>query len=136
MTECVNDDNVAEAKIEAFGDAIEGIEQFEIHGVNEKQNCFVIRDTSKQKGIYGVYIEVAVDEVISKPLDQLLDVLKLNRKPIVCEGVTRIVGYYSRVNNWNKSKVGELRDRAQHNYGLTVKSPEFDKERMQTINSM
>lgn len=26
-------------------------------------------------------------------------------------GVTRIVGYYSRVNNWNKAKIGELRDR-------------------------
>ncbi|MFH1645097.1 MAG: anaerobic ribonucleoside-triphosphate reductase, partial [Candidatus Omnitrophota bacterium] len=25
--------------------------------------------------------------------------------------VTRIVGYYSRVNNWNKSKLGELEDR-------------------------
>lgn len=27
------------------------------------------------------------------------------------QGVTRIVGYYSRVSNWNKSKIGELRDR-------------------------
>lgn len=27
------------------------------------------------------------------------------------QGVTRIVGYYSRVRNWNKSKIGELRDR-------------------------
>ncbi len=26
-------------------------------------------------------------------------------------GMTRIVGYYSRVNNWNKSKLGELEDR-------------------------
>jgi len=29
-------------------------------------------------------------------------------------GVTRIVGYYSRVNNWNKSKLGELEDRRRH----------------------
>ena len=27
------------------------------------------------------------------------------------QGVTRIVGYYSRVSNWNKSKIGELKDR-------------------------
>jgi len=26
-------------------------------------------------------------------------------------GVTRIVGYYSKINNWNKSKLGELQDR-------------------------
>ena len=25
--------------------------------------------------------------------------------------VTRVVGYYSRVENWNKSKIGELEDR-------------------------
>ena len=31
-------------------------------------------------------------------------------------GVTRIVGYYSRISNWNKSKLGELRDRHRGNY--------------------
>ncbi|MGD1002526.1 MAG: anaerobic ribonucleoside-triphosphate reductase [Candidatus Brocadiia bacterium] len=33
-------------------------------------------------------------------------------------GMTRIVGYYSRVNNWNKSKIGELKDRHRGNYRL------------------
>jgi ribonucleoside-triphosphate reductase len=33
-------------------------------------------------------------------------------------GMTRIVGYYSRVNNWNKSKLGELKDRRRGNYRL------------------
>jgi len=31
-------------------------------------------------------------------------------------GVTRVVGYFSRVNNWNKSKHGELKDRQKGNY--------------------
>ncbi|MDD3640359.1 MAG: anaerobic ribonucleoside-triphosphate reductase [Atribacterota bacterium] len=26
-------------------------------------------------------------------------------------GITRIVGYYSKINNWNKNKIGELKDR-------------------------
>lgn len=30
--------------------------------------------------------------------------------------VTRIVGYYSRIENWNKSKLGELKDRHQGDY--------------------
>ncbi len=30
--------------------------------------------------------------------------------------VTRIVGYYSRIENWNKSKVGELKDRHKGDY--------------------
>ncbi len=33
-------------------------------------------------------------------------------------GITRIVGYYSRINNWNKSKVGELKDRQSGNYSV------------------
>ncbi|MBN1405813.1 MAG: anaerobic ribonucleoside-triphosphate reductase [Candidatus Omnitrophica bacterium] len=35
-------------------------------------------------------------------------------------GVTRIVGYYSKINNWNKSKLGELVDRRTHpeNYAV------------------
>lgn len=33
-------------------------------------------------------------------------------------GITRIVGYFSRVSNWNKSKLGELRDRKSGNYSV------------------
>ncbi|MFW6107267.1 MAG: anaerobic ribonucleoside-triphosphate reductase [bacterium] len=33
-------------------------------------------------------------------------------------GLTRIVGYYSRITNWNKSKIGELRDRHGGSYAL------------------
>ena len=35
-------------------------------------------------------------------------------------GITRIVGYFSRVNNWNKSKIGELKDRQKGNYSLNA----------------
>ena len=33
-------------------------------------------------------------------------------------GMTRIVGYFSRVNNWNKSKLGEVKDRHKGNYSV------------------
>jgi ribonucleoside-triphosphate reductase len=33
-------------------------------------------------------------------------------------GVTRIVGYFSRISNWNKSKLGELRDRRRGDYSV------------------
>ncbi|MBM4030847.1 MAG: anaerobic ribonucleoside-triphosphate reductase [Planctomycetes bacterium] len=33
-------------------------------------------------------------------------------------GLTRIVGYFSRITNWNKSKIGELRDRHAGRYAL------------------
>ncbi len=33
-------------------------------------------------------------------------------------GITRIVGYFSRVNNWNRSKIGELKDRHRGDYAV------------------
>ena len=33
-------------------------------------------------------------------------------------GMTRVVGYFSRTSNWNKSKLGELRDRRRGNYSV------------------
>jgi ribonucleoside-triphosphate reductase len=35
-------------------------------------------------------------------------------------GLTRIVGYFSRINNWNKSKIGELKDRRKGNYSVSL----------------
>ncbi|MDD5686619.1 MAG: anaerobic ribonucleoside-triphosphate reductase [Elusimicrobia bacterium] len=34
------------------------------------------------------------------------------------EHITRIVGYFSRIENWNKSKLGELRDRHNGDYRI------------------
>jgi ribonucleoside-triphosphate reductase len=33
-------------------------------------------------------------------------------------GMTRVVGYFSRIHNWNRSKIGELKDRRHGSYGL------------------
>ena len=38
-------------------------------------------------------------------------------------GLTRIVGYFSRTTNWNKSKIGELHDRQRGSYSLGVEAP-------------
>ena len=42
-------------------------------------------------------------------------------------GLTRIVGYFSRITNWNKSKIGELRDRRAGSYALPVEPAEEPK---------
>jgi len=33
-----------------------------------------------------------------------------------CYGISRVVGYFSRIDNWNKSKIAELKDRQIGNY--------------------
>ena len=35
-------------------------------------------------------------------------------------GMTRVVGYFSRIPNWNKSKIGELKDRHRGNYSVAL----------------
>lgn len=46
----------------------------------------------------------------------LEDVLVGKREPKILYHMTRVVGYYSRVENWNQSKLGELNDRHAGNY--------------------
>lgn len=51
------------------------------------------------------------------------DELNLNRileggDPQCIDGITRIVGYFSKTSNWNKSKIGELHDRREGNYKI------------------
>jgi len=41
-------------------------------------------------------------------------------------GITRVVGYFSRIENWNKSKIGELKDRRRGSY--SVSAPERTHE--------
>ena len=127
---------VVEDKIGGFVESMNDSERFDLLGTSLDDCKFVLRDTSKCEGVDGAFVEISVEEVITKPLNDILIVLHVKRKPIVLNGITRIVGYYSRVNNWNKSKVGELRDRHGANYALSGQSPEYDKERHTVINNM
>lgn len=129
--------------LELFVEAVDLSCDLEIIGTATPTNeeVFVIRDHSKEEGIDGVYVEVAIKEIVEKVSDvdrakDFIRVISNERKSIMLNGITRIVGYYSRVNNWNKSKIGELRDRAQRNYGLTGTLPQHDEERISSINSL
>ncbi|MFQ5686755.1 MAG: hypothetical protein ACE5GV_08855 [Candidatus Scalindua sp.] len=143
VKESVSITESVEKSLTIFLEAVELSSDLEIIGTAfpDSEEVFVIRDYSKTEGIEGAYVEVSIDEIVQKVTDtdkaqEFIKVIQNDRKPIVLNGITRIVGYYSRVNNWNKSKVGELRDRAQRNYGLTAESPKFDADRMNVIDSL
>ncbi len=53
---------------------------------------------------------------ISAP--DLLAIVLGKREPQAMKHMTRVCGYYSHIENWNKSKVGELRDRHIGNYSI------------------
>lgn len=61
---------------------------------------------------------VAVSAILDNSWDTLLEVLSGKRSPRVMTHLTRIVGYYSQLHNWNRSKLAELRDRQKGDYGI------------------
>lgn len=49
---------------------------------------------------------------------ELESVLIGQREPAVLHSISRVVGYFSRIQNWNESKIGELKDRHKGSYAL------------------
>ena len=132
-----------EKSLTLFVEAVELSSDLEVIGtaIPSNEEVFVIRDYSKTKGIEGAYVEVSIEEIVRKVTDcdkaqEFVNIIQNDRASIVLNGITRIVGYYSRVNNWNKSKVGELRDRAKGSYGLTNQNPLFQDDRLNMIDSL
>lgn len=62
--------------------------------------------------------EVSLREVLDQGVDVVLDVCLGRRPPRVLTHMTRIVGYFSTVDNWNRSKLAELADRRRGEYRL------------------
>jgi hypothetical protein len=50
--------------------------------------------------------------------DALYGIMTGRREPVVVQHMTRVVGYYSRIENWNPSKIGELADRHVGEYNV------------------
>ncbi len=124
--------------IEGFVNAVDRTENLEIHDseLTDDGDAIIIRNTAIDEGISGAYVRVSVEEVDRVPAHQVIGCIQNERKPIMCHGITRIVGYYSRTNNWNKSKLGELRDRDQANYTVGSHKAEFDDQRHRAINGL
>jgi hypothetical protein len=61
---------------------------------------------------------LAVEAIRDHGWEELQGVLTGARSPRVMTHVTRIVGYYSQLQNWNRSKIAELHDRHRGDYGV------------------
>lgn len=124
--------------IEDFVSEVEQDEVLEVYNseLTDDGDALIIRNTAIEEGNIGAFNRVSIHEIVNVPSLQITSCIKNERAPIMCYGVTRIVGYYSRVNNWNKSKIGELRDRNQQNYALHGRSPEHDAARHKAINGL
>ena len=96
-----------------FFDKIEASEEFSGSGID-----------STDKGV-GVVIKhmpsntsmrLPIDAIKKAGWEILSDVIAGKQEASVLQHMTRVVGYYSRIENWNISKLGELRDIQEGNY--------------------
>ncbi len=67
-------------------------------------------------GRTGTSFALPVETILSREWDELEAVLTGRRQARVLTHLTRIVGYFSQVHNWNRSKHAELRDRQSGSY--------------------
>ena len=91
-----------------FLQKIKGLSNLELLKESEEAYIVLNHNSSKKYQIKKTAIAQTNWENISSILD--------GREPIILDGITRIVGYFSKVSNWNKSKLGELKDRRKGNY--------------------
>ncbi len=91
----------------------------ELEGVGIDNEC-----KDKQPGVIikhaksGLMTRIPTAAIEAADWQILEDVLVGKREPQVLQHMTRVVGYFSRVENWNKSKIGELKDRQKGNYSI------------------
>lgn len=129
--------------LELFVEGIEAHENLELVGeeINGSgETILIVEDSSLARDVEGHQSTIDLAEVFSAikdeaSADRFVAVVAREENPIKLNGITRIVGYYSRTNNWNKSKVGELRDRANGQYGRDGFVGAHDEERMSVIDS-
>jgi hypothetical protein len=84
----------------------------EDHSGASKDDYVVVlntRDSQKYK--------IAVDSILNYDWLNLKRVLDGGEARVI-DHITRIVGYYSKTSNWNKSKLGELDDRRKGDYAV------------------
>lgn len=105
-----------ERKLEAFEAAISRYGHLEIDGdvpgdTPETHYIKVVNHETKDAD------QISLAALMSQDVADIAEALATG-VTVKVWGVTRIVGYYSRVTNWNKSKVSELHDRHKGNYGV------------------
>jgi len=82
---------------------------------------FLNRDTGR---FYAVDVNALKGDITVKEFEEIVGG---KREAVGLVTVSRIVGYYSYSINWNKSKLGELKDRRKGDYGIG-EPPKEDSE--------
>ena len=85
----------------------------DLKGIGISEDAVVIKHAPT-----GIRTQMGIDAIADNDWDTLEAVLTTKREPEALYHMARVVGYYSRVENWNPSKLGELKDRKQGDYAV------------------
>ncbi len=99
-------------QLSQFESRIEGTIDLEI--VENMKEGYLIRNNTTE-----VEYTALKGAILGNNEAVVFDILEGKREPRILRHVSRIVGYFSQIGNWNKSKLGELRARRAGNYAIT-----------------
>jgi len=100
-------------KLEALDEAVGCENELEIDGVMEEDGVEGLKILNlTRKSAYFVPMDV----IVETPVKNLVKVLVSGDGERVLQGVSRCVGYFSRISNWNKSLLSALKDRSKGTY--------------------
>jgi hypothetical protein len=102
-------------RLDDFFDSVEAHEELQGVGIDQADGILLVKYLPS-----GVVTSIPADAITADDVgwSVLEDVLTLKREPQILYHMTRVVGYYSRTENWNPSKLGELKDRRAGDYAL------------------
>jgi len=102
--------------VKDFIDKVSAMAEFQIMGWGEDKPDHPYVAIKHLPTALGTTVPLSALEKID--WETLEAVLSGKREPAVLQHISRVVGYFSRIENWNESKLGELHDRHKGNYGL------------------
>lgn len=103
-------------KLSDFFDSVEAHPELAGEGLDQPEKktpgCIVRHIKS------GLSTRLPLEAIEKGEWNIIEEVLTCKREPVALQCMTRVVGYFSRIDNWNKSKLGELKDRQSGTYSL------------------
>ena len=142
VVESANVEECIRKKLETFDEVITNSHCLHIDGCDTLENltdgknvnyispdnCFIKVINHKTEVCWAV----SIDAIVKQKVETIVRALETGEM-IRLQGITRIVGYYSRVHNWNKSKIAELADRGKGNYKLKDCKGLVDNEKSMAV---
>jgi hypothetical protein len=98
-------------KVEAHPD-MQGVDLEDASDKNDGPAALVLHKPS------GGKYRILLATIEKENWETLEAIIVGKRECKVLDHMTRVVGYYSRIQNWNRSKLGELRDRQAGRYNV------------------